>query len=382
MGGVRRRALQPAGAVLLAAGPLLSLVLWIAPSVSASTPDGPSTVAATGAANAPTTTDFGTRRMIQPSAERPLPATAADRGTGPERTRTLVLTVDDDGHATAALMRGSGTTLDALNPLFAARVLEGGGSVLVRADTGSSHVLRTTAAVLIGGTGADPRADLRDLGVGFVVLQQPETAGELLAGRISAVPGLTSVGATDAGLLWRVVPGVLGDGTEDEGAATARVRVVDADGRTAAVVPSGLQDAGGAVPAGDAGRTLVLAEESDPGWQATLDGVALAPTSSGWYQEFALSAGGGTVRVRYVSPYRPWVGTAQLVVLGMTVLLAVPLPTRPRLARPKSAPTPGRTRQPGSPGPAPADPGTGPSAPGSARPVGARRPATLGGGRG
>ncbi|WP_308662751.1 glycosyltransferase family 2 protein [Arthrobacter sp. B1805] len=337
-----RRSLRVAGGIALAVGPVLSLGLWLAPEVSGPPAAVTQPVTISGApeqeARVPAdSTDFGARVVLEPVAERPLPATAADRGTGPERTRTLVITVDEDDNVAASLMRGSGTTLDALNPLFAARSLQGSEDVTVREDSESARVLRTAVAVIVGSTGADPRPSLRDLGVGFVVLQQSDTAGDFLSGRIDSVPGLTAVGDTGAGRLWRVVPATLGDGTEDEGDRTARVRVVDADGRTTSVVPSAAIGAHGAIEPGADGRTLVLAEEVDPGWQASLDGRQLDPVSVEWQQAFVLPPEGGTVDVSYVSPYQPWVEAVQALVLALTVLLAIPIPSRPRVARPKGS---------------------------------------------
>ncbi|MHA7144042.1 glycosyltransferase [Arthrobacter sp. TmT3-37] len=342
----RRRLAGFAGGLVLAVGPLVGLGLWLVPDVATPPPASAEPVVIPGApveeaTDAPATTDLGTGIGLRPVAERPLPATAADRGTGPEQIRTLVITVDDEDDVTAALMRGSGTTLDDLNPLYAARVVGPGGAVLD--DSGSARTLRTTAAVIVGATGADPRADLRDLGVAFVVLRQPETAGEFLSSRIDSVPGLTAVGDTDAGRLWRVSSATLDDGTEDTGERTARVRVVAADGRTEAVVASGAVDAAGSIPPGGEGRTLVLAEQADAGWQATLDGRMLEATSEGWRQAFVLPTTGGAVAVSYVSPYRPWVEAVQAVVLVLTMLLAIPVPSRPRVVRPQG----GGRSQPG-----------------------------------
>ncbi|MFJ6003444.1 glycosyltransferase [Arthrobacter sp. NPDC092385] len=336
-----RRLLPAAAGAVLAVGPLLSLGLWLAPELAGppAVAAEPVVIAGSPAEEVPDpatgTTDFGTAVGLESVARRPLPATAADRGSGPDQTRTLVITVDDDDDVAASLMRGSGTTLDALNPLYSARTLQGGVDVAPAKDSEAVRVLRTTVAVIVGATGADPRGDLRDLGVGFVVLQQSETAGDFLSGRIDSVPGLTAVGDTDAGRLWRVVPATRDDGTEDEGDRTARVRVVGADGRTEATVPSSAVAADGAIPAGAEGRRLVLAEEAAAGWQASLDGERLEATSDDWRQAFALPAAGGTVTVSYVSPYQPWAGGVQAVVLGLTVLLAVPIPSRPRVALPK-----------------------------------------------
>ncbi|WP_235498847.1 glycosyltransferase family 2 protein [Arthrobacter sp. Leaf234] len=339
----RRRLAAVAGGLALAVGPALSLGLWLAPEL-AGPPAGvvepvviPGSPTEAAPLPGPGTTAFGTALGLESAAERPLPATAADRGTGADRTRTLVITVDDDDTVGASLMRGAGTTLDALNPLYAARDLQGGGPVTVREDSASARILRTSVAMIVGATGADPRNDLRDLGVGFVVLQQSDTAGDFLSARIDSVPGLTAVGDTDSGRLWRVTPATLEDGTEDAGGSTARVRVLDADGLTLAAVPSGPLQAEGVIDPGPAGRTLAIAEEADPGWQATLDGRPLERSSDGWRQSFALPAEGGDLRVTYASPYQPWSEAVQAVVIGLTLLLAIPLPTRQPVTKTRSA---------------------------------------------
>ncbi len=336
-----RRLLRVAAGTALAVGPLLSLGLWLAPGLAAppAVVADPAVPPGSPAEEVPAagtgSSVFGTGIGLEPVAGRPLPATAADRGTGPDRTRTLVVTVDDDDNVGAALTRGAGTTLDALNPLYAARALQGAGQVTLREDGESARLLRTSVAVIVGATGADPRGDLRELGVGFVVLRQSEAAGDFLSGRIDAVPGLTAVGDTEAGRLWRVVPATLGGGTEDAGDPTARVRVVDAEGRTEALVPSSDVDAAGTVPAGAEGRRLVLAEEADPGWHASLDGERLEPVSDGWQQAFALPAAGGRVDLSYTGAYQPWAEGLQAIVLGLTLLLAIPVPVRPAVVRPK-----------------------------------------------
>ncbi|MBG6224160.1 hypothetical protein IWX63_000715 [Arthrobacter sp. CAN_A2] len=361
-----RQLLRIAAGATLAIGPLLSLGLWLAPGPAGPPaavaepvvlPDSPADEVPPAGAG---TTDFGTTIGVDPVAERPLPATAADRGTGPDRTRTLVITVDDDDRVGAALTRGAGTTLDALNPLYAARTLQGTGQVTLQEDTESARLLRTSVAVIVGATGADPRGDLRDLGVGFVVLRQADAAGDFLSGRIDSVPGLTAVGDTEAGRLWRVTPATPDGGTEDAVDLTARARVVDAEGRTEDVVPSSEVDASGTVPAGGEGRRLVLAEEADPGWQASLDGRRLAPVSEGWQQSFVLPATGGTVDLSYTSAYQPWSEGLQALVLGLTLLLAVPIPSRPVAVRPGGGrPSRQPTQRPGPDGAGPGRSGAG-----------------------
>ncbi|MHA7264170.1 glycosyltransferase family 2 protein [Arthrobacter sp. TMN-37] len=348
------RALLAAGALVLALGPAASLGLWTLPQLlpppsgsAASTPAGDDP-AADGPAEDPEAqagTRFGAGLQVVPGRARELPATAADRGNGPDRTRTLVLRRTEEGAVDAALVRGGGTTLDALSPLYAARAVSGPpGDAAVRGDDDATAALRTTVAVLTGGTGVDPREDLRALGVGYVVLQQRGTAAEVLAGQLDSVPGLAAVGNTPSGWLWRVVPPATPEGTEDAGAQTARVRILDASGRAEALVPSGPLEVDADIPAGSEGRTLVLAERADPGWQATLDGQALASEPTGWSQAFALPAGGGELTVRYVSPWQPWVEAGQAAVLLITLLLALPIPAGPKLVTLPAAARPGYGR--------------------------------------
>jgi hypothetical protein len=308
-------------------------------------------------------TGFGTGLTVGPDPVRELPATAADRGNGPDRTRTLVLSRNGDGVLNAALVRGGGTTLDALSSLYTARAVTGPpGAAGLRGDDEATTALRTTAAVIAGGTGVDPRAELRSLGIAYVVLQQSDTAAEVLAGRIDSVPGLAAVGNTDSGWLWRVVPPAGQGAAEDPQAQTARVRILAADGRAEALVPSGQVSADTRIPGGSEGRKLVLAERADTGWKATLDGRDLASEPDGWAQAFALPAGGGDLSIRYISPWQPWAEAGQAAVLLITVLLALPIPAGPRLLRvPDAGGTPtrrgGPEGNPGGPGSLPGEPG-------------------------
>jgi hypothetical protein len=86
--------------------------------------------------------------------------------------------------------------------------------------------------------------------------------------------------------------------------------------------------AGASVPAGPEGRLVVMAERADPGWSAWLDGRRLTATTSGWAQAFTLPAEGGSLSIRYESAWALWAGIAQAVVIGLTALLAIPMPAR------------------------------------------------------
>jgi hypothetical protein len=76
------------------------------------------------------------------------------------------------------------------------------------------------------------------------------------------------------------------------------------------------------LPAGPAGRLLVLPGPADPGWHATLAGRALTPLAAwGWAQAFQVPAGpGGEARIRFDSgPHRRLVLAEAAVVGAVTV---------------------------------------------------------------
>ncbi|MCX2747648.1 glycosyltransferase family 2 protein [Arthrobacter sp. MI7-26] len=320
---VRRAAVRVLSAVttlLLVAGPLASMGVWATQNVMTNTDTVPS---ASGA--------LGTPRLIQPAGQNTLPATAVDHGQGPEQTRTLVITAGDNGGYTSSLMRGAGTTLDSLSTVAAASSIVGSpGQERLAADDDATASIRNAVATIVAGTGVDPRPSLEQLGAGFVVLKSADTAAQLTANRIDSVPGLVAVGKTDSGWLWRVTP--LNRAAAADAETAHRVRVVDAKGAVVALLPSVGTSAAGDIPAGGDGRLVVLSERADAGWSAWLDGRRLSPTTSGWAQAFTLPAAGGKIEIRYTTVWEPWLGILQAVVIGLTILLAIPMPAR----RPKT----------------------------------------------
>ncbi|WP_246657863.1 glycosyltransferase family 2 protein [Arthrobacter yangruifuii] len=315
------RVLAVALGAVLAAGPVASLGLWVVPQFTGS--GFPGTQAQDSAAGILP----GTQAAVRAAEDRSLPATAADAGSDATQSRSLVLHVDGEGKVSAALMRRGGTTLEQLSTIYAARGIQGGpGDERPAADDPATADLRRAVAVITAGTGVDPRADLERLGVGFVVLQESDTAAELLAGRMDSVPGLSAVGQTGSGWLWRVNGPLSDTETAAPAGIGARVRIVNADDSTAAAVPSGAESVSTSLPAGAEGRRLVLAERADAGWQATLDGRELTAVDEGWAQAFELPADGGELRVDYVSTASPWLEILQILVFGLTLLLALPTP--------------------------------------------------------
>ena len=318
---------------LLLAGPLAGLTVWAAQNILQPGAPSAATALTEPAATAPAGSDaaatgsLGAPKLVHTAESMILPATAVDRGEGPEQSRTLVIATGDNGTFDAAVMRGAGTTLDALSTIAAARpVLGSPGQETVRDDDPVVASVRGVVATIVAGRGVDPRADLERLGVGFVVLRSADTAAQLTASRMDAVPGLVAVGKTDVGWLWRISP--LNQPVIQAADVAHRVRIVDAAGATVGLVPSRPVSADAEVPAGPDGRLVVLAERADPNWSAWLDGRRLTATTSGWAQAFTLPAEGGQLSVRYEAPWAFWVGVTQAVILGLTALLAIPMPAR------------------------------------------------------
>ncbi|GAB3273976.1 glycosyltransferase [Sinomonas notoginsengisoli] len=307
--------------VLMAAGPVGVLAQW----------------AATGLTPAKASGGLGVETIVGPGKARVLPATAADLGQGPQQTRALVLRGTDEGGFTATLMRGAGTTLDSLSAIASSSRLTGEwGAERVTADDAALAAERRAVATVGGGTGVDPRGDLEELGVGFVVLEDNGDLDALTARRIDAVPSLVAVGRTDLGWLWRVTPRTTAPATGF--AIEQRARIVDSAGRTMTAVPSAPESFSAEVPAGPEGRRLVLAERSDSGWEATLDGRALQPASLGWAQAFDLPAAGGHLEVRYTNPAALPLALVTIAALILTLLLAIPAgPRRTGRSRARSA---------------------------------------------
>ncbi len=324
--------------VLLLAGPLAGLAAWAAhnvlqsgpPSAAAAAPDdapAAGSIASPEAAARPDDRALGVPRLVQAAKPRMLPTTAVDRGEGPEQTRTLVISGQENGIFAAALMRGDGTRLDALSAIASARpVLGSPGRETVRDEDPVAASLRSAVATIVAGDGVDPRRQLEQLGAGFVVLEANDSSAELTASRMDAVPGLVAVGRTESGWLWRITP--LNQQEAKAADVAHRIRIVDGAGSTVGLLPAGPVAADASVPAGPEGRLVVLADRADPGWSAWLDGRRLTSTASDWAQAFTLPAEGGRLTIRYENPWALWTGIVQAVVVGLTVLLAIPMPAR------------------------------------------------------
>ncbi|QXQ11079.1 glycosyltransferase family 2 protein [Paeniglutamicibacter sp. Y32M11] len=293
-------------------------------------------------ADARATTDMGSTSELRAVSARTLPATAADRGLGDYEERTLVLTQTGDGAVSAALMNGAGTTADALSQTTTANRLI--GSLLaptLRGSDDADQLIERSVAKLVSDSELDPRDELASLSTGFVVLKDDRQTASALVARLDAVPGLVSVGRTEAGWLWRVAPQQVIENVDNATDSTSRVRIVQ-DGKTTALLASNrAQVTATHIEAGTEGRTLVLAERSNAGWVATLNGVELKSVTVGaenttgaapWAQGFELGAGAGTLELSYQSPYEVPLSIARFVVLLLALLLVIPIPRNRRFA--------------------------------------------------
>ncbi|WP_432004147.1 glycosyltransferase [Streptomyces sioyaensis] len=234
-----------------------------------------------------------------------VPAFVAEESGTADRARTLVLD-GTPGHVDYSLVRGSGARL---------------GDADLAADAGGDTRLGGIVAHLVAGSGADQTNQLGGYAVRYVLVRDgaPREMGRVL----DATPGLTRLSQDDGSALWRVdrrvsrLSIVAGEAKDGTSAAESVAPVA---------VPAGPVEAHTKVPDGADGRVLRLADAADEGWQATLNGTPLKPTTvDGWAQGFALPAGGGTLDLTHENPlgHTLWLW-AQGLLAVVLVVLALP----------------------------------------------------------
>lgn len=145
-------------------------------------------------------TTLGTSSIV-PSTGRILSAYVTAEAVAKPDVGTLVLSAQPDGSLAVSLQRGQGETLDDQSTLDSTQ----------QQLSGSSRDLTVLAGNLVSRSGFDPRQDLGELGVGFVLLSGTndngsggdlhQRASEALDGNALFLP----VGDTTSGLLWRYV---------------------------------------------------------------------------------------------------------------------------------------------------------------------------------
>jgi GT2 family glycosyltransferase len=235
-----------------------------------------------------------------------LPAYVAEEAAGPDRPRTLVLRSDGDDEQPVvgySLLRERGPRL---------------GDAEV-ADARGTQALADVVGDLIGGRGTTAAGALAGFGVRYVYAPAP--ADPAVVEALDGQAGIVRASAPEGGAVWRV------DGT------TGRVRLLTesqgVDEPVGVLVPSEQVEVRATIDTADA-ATLVLAEQDDPGWVATLDGQALERVALGDGRlAFALPSGRGDLVVEYRDPARTRWLAAQGVALLLVVVLMIPAVRRP-----------------------------------------------------
>lgn len=271
---------------------------------------------------------------VEAEAAPAVPALARELQTSPQRSRVLAL--QPEGEAIRAeVWRHAGPQLTESATVLAATTVSGPTptDAAPAAPDDATDALEGLVARLAAGATTTAGADLGDLAVGVVLVPPAQPGAEPmtlaarldLITRLDATAGLEPVTENESGTIWRT-----SRADEEDAAAqsVARARVLDADGQVLRDVDAGVVSVRAGIPRGDEGRTVVLAERADAGWQATYDGHRLRSVSEGWRQGFELPARTGELHITYEPAWQlPW-RIAQVIVLGLSVVLALPLRRR------------------------------------------------------
>ena len=243
-----------------------------------------------------------------------LPAVALEQGSGALGNRLLLLRPSDDVVDFVLAGQEPGELLRDLD----------------RAPDADETPLVNAVADIVGGRGADSldSTALARLGIGFV--QVRGTADAPLARRLDSSQGLSRLGTSERGILWKVQPLRAADGGSPA-TAPSRARLVDADGGLLQVVPTSGPHAAvdTTLPAGSGPRFLVLAEPAEWAAQAlvTFDGRQLEPVAGSAQPTYAVPLTAGTLEVDLAAA-RPWWRLGQAVLLGFVIFMAVPFGNR------------------------------------------------------
>lgn len=143
----------------------------------------------------PLTATWAGTSLVAPSTIRTLPAFVEAESRAHPGGATLILTPSDAG-LRVELQRDEGVTL-----------VDWTAAAATRTDLGpQEYAIAEIAANLIVESGFDLETAFAEQGIRFVVLEAEPTATEVSA--IASHAGLTSVGVTDRGILWRVTADV------------------------------------------------------------------------------------------------------------------------------------------------------------------------------
>ncbi|GAB3081274.1 glycosyltransferase [Intrasporangium mesophilum] len=247
-----------------------------------------------------------------------LPAVAVEQANGPTANRLLVIRPSDDVVDFVLSGQEPGELLRDLD----------------RVPDADERPLVDAVATFVGGREADAldSAALARLGIGFV--QAKAGADSATARRIDSGQGLSRLGTSDQGILWKVQPIAPAQGAE-AASAPSRARLVDASGRLIAVVPtigphSAVHASLEAAPKSGSGtRFLVLAEPLEWADHAAVsfDGRLLEPVKGAAQPTYAVPPGAGQLTVDLAAG-QPWWRLGQALLLGFVVFMALPFGNR------------------------------------------------------
>jgi hypothetical protein len=167
--------------------------------------------------------------------------------------------------------------------------------------------MKSLVGELAAGHG-DGRA-LARMGIQFVLVPRP--GKDPLTAVMDAAPDLTRLSRTNEFALWRLVP--------------SAGRLMLLEGQTITPLPIGELDGAVRIPSGGPGRTLLLAEPADGGWQASLDGSSVrSRVVDGWAQGYDVPAAGGRFELSHGMWWRHFWLVVQAIGLAFVAVLALP----------------------------------------------------------
>jgi GT2 family glycosyltransferase len=248
-----------------------------------------------------------------------LPAYVAVEGQSPAQPRTLLLTETADGSIGYSIVSGNGPTI---------------GDADIRPPASQTAQVDAVVGELLSGNGGDAAEQLGTMGVGYILVATNVPAN--LQQNLDGVSGLTersvSQNSGQSYGLWSV-DGDIGRITVADGKGGALPVSYQCGGPTPArgttVVCSQDVTATIVVPAGSAGRGLLLAEQAVPGWTASIGGQKLtAVTTQAGLQSWALPASGGTVTISYHSYKRDAWLILEGVAAAFATIMALPFGRR------------------------------------------------------
>ncbi|MBV9098779.1 MAG: glycosyltransferase family 2 protein [Frankiaceae bacterium] len=238
--------------------------------------------------------DVGAAGTVRSGNDSVLPVFAVAAAEAPTTPRVLALRADADA-VHYALLRG-------------ARGQEIGDADVAANSSGPAAQALASAVRNLAAGRPEAAGQLASFGITLVVV--PADAGGALA-RIGQVPGLARVPATSTVVYRTTLP--------------AGELTVIAPRTQPLPLPAAGGHAATALPAGPAGRLLVLAEPFSAHWRATFDGHALPATHAyGWAQAWTLPAAGGRLVVDRTGSGRSASMGLEFALFAVALLLCIP----------------------------------------------------------